>query len=245
MASTLEREIVGRGEQLDRLRTFLVAPAELPAALLLEGEAGIGKSTLWSRGVEEARAAGHRVLVCRPSAAEAALSYAALGDLLGVALDETRSARGAAAAGACGRAAAGGCGGPSARPASHRRRRARRAACTGGERPGHARDRRHPVGRRRERRGARIRPATRTRGAGCRARRPPSRPRRRARARPRPARCSSACTTRRAATRSTRSSSAARSSGASTPPIRASRLRFRTTSPGCSASGSSSWRPRR
>jgi hypothetical protein len=90
MARTIDREIVGRGEQLDRLRAFLAAPAELPAVLLLEGEAGIGKSTLWSHGVEEAGNAGYRVLVCRPSLAEAALSYAALGDLLDDALDDAR-----------------------------------------------------------------------------------------------------------------------------------------------------------
>ena len=45
-------EIIGRHEELRSLRTFL---AELPAggqALLLEGDPGIGKSTLWHEGVQ-------------------------------------------------------------------------------------------------------------------------------------------------------------------------------------------------
>jgi DNA-binding CsgD family transcriptional regulator len=54
---------------------------EGPSALLLEGAAGIGKTTLWQAGVAIARARGHRVLACRAAASEARLSYAALGDL--------------------------------------------------------------------------------------------------------------------------------------------------------------------
>jgi AAA ATPase domain len=60
-----------------------------PSSLVLVGEAGIGKSTLWRLAADGARDAGLRVLSCRPNAAEAALSYAALGDLLAPALDET------------------------------------------------------------------------------------------------------------------------------------------------------------
>ncbi|MEZ5100746.1 MAG: LuxR C-terminal-related transcriptional regulator [Thermoleophilia bacterium] len=61
-----------------------VAPAAGPAgALLREGPAGIGKTTLWQAAVEAARAAGLRVLAARPAQAEIALPFAALGDLLG------------------------------------------------------------------------------------------------------------------------------------------------------------------
>jgi DNA-binding CsgD family transcriptional regulator len=59
-----------------------------PAALVLAGEAGIGKTTLWQAVVEAARARGVRVLVCRGVEAEAKLALTALTDLLGDACDE-------------------------------------------------------------------------------------------------------------------------------------------------------------
>jgi DNA-binding CsgD family transcriptional regulator len=52
------------------------------AALVLEGEAGIGKTTLWLAGVERAQERGFRVLAARPAEAESELSFSALGDLL-------------------------------------------------------------------------------------------------------------------------------------------------------------------
>lgn len=80
--------IVGRDEELSLVEAFLEAPDELPAALLLEGEAGIGKSTVWRHGVELARGNGFRVLETRPSESETALSFAGLGDLLGESADD-------------------------------------------------------------------------------------------------------------------------------------------------------------
>jgi DNA-binding CsgD family transcriptional regulator len=80
--------IVGRDEELSLVAAFLEAPDELPAALLLEGEAGIGKSTVWRHGVELARGNGFRILETRPSESETALSFAGLGDLLGEAADD-------------------------------------------------------------------------------------------------------------------------------------------------------------
>ena len=74
-------EIVGREEELASLRSFLERAEEVPAAFMLEGEAGIGKSTLWLAGVEEAAALGFRVLSARPSEAEHGLAHAGLGDL--------------------------------------------------------------------------------------------------------------------------------------------------------------------
>ena len=53
-----------------------------PVALLLEGEAGIGKTTLWSQGLVSSAARRQRVLRCRPGERETQLAYAALGDLL-------------------------------------------------------------------------------------------------------------------------------------------------------------------
>jgi DNA-binding CsgD family transcriptional regulator len=80
--------IVGRDEELSLVAAFLEAPDELPAALLLEGEAGIGKSTVWRQGVELARGNGFLVLETRPSESETALSFAGLGDLLGEAAND-------------------------------------------------------------------------------------------------------------------------------------------------------------
>jgi DNA-binding CsgD family transcriptional regulator len=73
--------IVGRESELARVRSFIGSVPEGPSALLLEGAAGIGKTTLWNAGVSIARARGHRVLACRAAESEARLSYAALGDL--------------------------------------------------------------------------------------------------------------------------------------------------------------------
>jgi DNA-binding CsgD family transcriptional regulator len=59
-----------------------------PEALVFEGEAGIGKTTLWSDAVRLAADSGFRVLSARASAAEARLTFAVLADLLGD-VDET------------------------------------------------------------------------------------------------------------------------------------------------------------
>ena len=72
----------GRAAELARIGRFLDEVASHPAALLIEGEAGIGKTTLWSAGIDYARQRGWQVLTCRPVQAEAALSFSALGDLL-------------------------------------------------------------------------------------------------------------------------------------------------------------------
>lgn len=74
--------IVGRERELAVLRTFLRELTQEASALVLRGEAGMGKTTLWARAVEEAEAHGLAVLACRPSAAERQLSFAALADLL-------------------------------------------------------------------------------------------------------------------------------------------------------------------
>src|SRR5262245_48931914 len=81
-------EIVGRDEELASVRAFVGGAGDDAAALALEGEAGIGKSTLWLAGVEEAHLVGLRVLSSRPAQAERGLAYAALGDLFEDVLDE-------------------------------------------------------------------------------------------------------------------------------------------------------------
>jgi DNA-binding CsgD family transcriptional regulator len=78
----LAREVVGRDEELAVVRDFLAAVDRLPSALLIEGEAGIGKTTLWSAGIAAAAEHGYRVLSARPAQAESQVSYAGLADLL-------------------------------------------------------------------------------------------------------------------------------------------------------------------
>jgi hypothetical protein len=68
-------EIYGRETELDRVS------AVSGHALVLSGEPGIGKTTLWEAGIAAARERGVRVLVARPSGAETELSFAGLIDL--------------------------------------------------------------------------------------------------------------------------------------------------------------------
>jgi len=81
-------EIVGRDVEVASVRAFVEGAAERPAALVLEGEPGVGKSTLWTAGVEHARAAGFQALVSRPAEAERELLHVALGDLFEGAAEE-------------------------------------------------------------------------------------------------------------------------------------------------------------
>jgi DNA-binding CsgD family transcriptional regulator len=81
-------DIVGREEELGLLARFLERETSGASALVLEGEAGIGKSTLWLEGVDDARERGFRVLVSRPAETERSLAFAGLGDLLEGALDD-------------------------------------------------------------------------------------------------------------------------------------------------------------
>jgi DNA-binding CsgD family transcriptional regulator len=73
---------IARGSELGSIVRFLDAVPTGPIALVIEGEAGIGKSTLWNEGVVDGRRASYTVLSCRPALAEADLPYLALSDLL-------------------------------------------------------------------------------------------------------------------------------------------------------------------
>lgn len=73
---------VSRPAETAAVATFLTAAAGTPSGLLLEGEAGIGKTTLLLAAADEARRRGFRVLSARSAAAESVLAYAALSDLL-------------------------------------------------------------------------------------------------------------------------------------------------------------------
>ena len=74
--------VVGRDAELAVLRGFLAGIPEGAVALMLEGDAGAGKTTLWEAGVAEAGRRGLRVLTVRPAESEMALSFSGIGDLL-------------------------------------------------------------------------------------------------------------------------------------------------------------------
>ena len=80
--------VVGRAAERAELEAFVDQVASGPAALSLESEAGMGKSTLWGGAVALARERGCRVLAARPVEAEAHLPFAVLGDLVGHVLDQ-------------------------------------------------------------------------------------------------------------------------------------------------------------
>ena len=76
-------DIIGREGELTVIQEFLDRPAEGPRALVLDGEAGIGKSTVWQAGVAAARARSFHVLRSRPAETERTLAFVVLGDLFG------------------------------------------------------------------------------------------------------------------------------------------------------------------
>jgi DNA-binding CsgD family transcriptional regulator len=75
--------VLGRARELETAGEFLDQLERGPAALLLEGEPGIGKTTLWHEAAALAEARTFRVLASRPAEADGSLSFAGLGDLLG------------------------------------------------------------------------------------------------------------------------------------------------------------------
>jgi DNA-binding CsgD family transcriptional regulator len=80
-------ELVAREVELRAVASFLDGAPGGPAALVLEGDAGIGKSTLWASGVENARERNIEVLSCQAAEAERGLAYAGLADLVEGELD--------------------------------------------------------------------------------------------------------------------------------------------------------------
>jgi len=83
--------MIGREQEIAVVSAFLDSVPRGPGALLVEGEAGIGKSTVWFESVRLAEARGYRVLRARPAESEAKLSYAVLADVVGPSFDEARA----------------------------------------------------------------------------------------------------------------------------------------------------------
>lgn len=81
-------DIVGRHSELAELERFLDGIHSGPAAILIDGPAGIGKTVVWKEGLAMASGRGYRVLASRPTEPDSALAFSALEDLLSGAWDE-------------------------------------------------------------------------------------------------------------------------------------------------------------
>ena len=81
-------DLVGRDAELAVVSEFVASLGQGPEGLLLTGDAGIGKTTLWSAAVAEAGSAGATVLVTQPAASDRELPFAGLNDLVGGLLAE-------------------------------------------------------------------------------------------------------------------------------------------------------------
>jgi hypothetical protein len=80
--------VIGREVELAALASFLDDVPRGSTALVLEGAAGMGKTTLWRAGIEAACERSFGVLEASPTAAETGLSFTALGDLLADVIEE-------------------------------------------------------------------------------------------------------------------------------------------------------------
>lgn len=74
---------LSRSVERQAVADFLAAAQSGLAGLVLEGDAGIGKTTLWLDTLEQARRLGFQVLSAQVTEAETVLAYAAVGDLFG------------------------------------------------------------------------------------------------------------------------------------------------------------------
>ncbi len=72
----------GRQSELLKVQAFLDGEPVAAAALAITGIAGIGKTTIWRHGVQQARSMGYQVLTGHPTGSETRLSFSGLADLL-------------------------------------------------------------------------------------------------------------------------------------------------------------------
>ncbi len=79
--------MIGRERELRLVESFLQAAGPGTHALLLLGEAGIGKTTIWQAALDAAAERGYRVSLTRPTEAEARIPFAGLNDLFGDLVD--------------------------------------------------------------------------------------------------------------------------------------------------------------
>ncbi len=75
-------ELIRRDAELSAVDDLLSAVPTGTSVLVLEGDVGIGKSTVWRAGIERARARGFRVLAAHPLSTESVAAYSSLAELL-------------------------------------------------------------------------------------------------------------------------------------------------------------------
>lgn len=75
--------MIGREAELAAVDDLLTTARDRFALLTLEGDPGIGKTTVWREALHRAAAQGFRVLSARPTEADATLSLVGLADLFG------------------------------------------------------------------------------------------------------------------------------------------------------------------
>jgi DNA-binding CsgD family transcriptional regulator len=80
--------LVGRDAEIARISSFLDDVPTGAAALLIAGEAGIGKTSVWGEGLRIAAKRSVRLLVTRPSESDIKLPFSGLDDLLREALPD-------------------------------------------------------------------------------------------------------------------------------------------------------------
>ncbi len=91
MVPAVALEIVGREDELAALDEFFGADPKPARALVLDGDPGIGKTTLLRYAIACAGAGPARVLSCAPASSEAPLAFASLRDLFADVDDELPS----------------------------------------------------------------------------------------------------------------------------------------------------------
>ncbi len=73
---------IGRGAEALAVSAFLEAARTRPAALVIDGEAGMGKTTQWWAAIHQARRQGYCVLSAQAAQTESVMVYGVLADLL-------------------------------------------------------------------------------------------------------------------------------------------------------------------
>jgi DNA-binding CsgD family transcriptional regulator len=73
---------ISRPEEVGAIAEFLATASTEPAALVIEGEPGIGKTTLWSEAIDQAVTLGFHVMSACPAEAESVVGFECLADLL-------------------------------------------------------------------------------------------------------------------------------------------------------------------
>jgi DNA-binding CsgD family transcriptional regulator len=86
-AVPMNAELIGRAAQIEAVDRLLDRARDTLASLLMDGEAGIGKTAIWRAAIERAAERGARVLRSAPAESERSLTLGGLTDLLSTVTD--------------------------------------------------------------------------------------------------------------------------------------------------------------